>query len=88
MRKDQAEAIERWWTLAQDANAAFQDHTVEDIGGALAVLTAMMVVTHHPDRRQEILNRYAALVIELLPVAEQGLRELVQLRNDNEGKLQ
>ena len=37
------DTMDRWEALAQQANDAFQDQPMEDVGGALALLTAMMI---------------------------------------------
>jgi hypothetical protein len=35
--------LARWEKLAQDANCVFQGQPMEDVGGALALLTAMLI---------------------------------------------
>ena len=38
-----ADTLRHWEKLAQQANETFQDQPMEDVGGALAMLTAMMI---------------------------------------------
>jgi len=38
-----ADTLRHWEKLAQQANETFQDQPMEDVGGALALLTAMLI---------------------------------------------
>jgi hypothetical protein len=68
------EVMQRWEILAQDANAVFAGHSLEDVGGALALLTAMLLVGvaqgEEDQSRQRMIwltAQHGKLVLDLIP---------------------
>jgi len=71
------EMMQRWEALSQQANDVFAGQSMEDVGGALALLTAMLVAGIMQDEElagrdpkfvaMEIVARHGTLVITLIP---------------------
>ena len=71
------ETMQRWEALSQKANEAFAGQSMEDVGGALALLTAMLVAGIMQDEElegrdpkfvaMEIVARHGMLVMQLIP---------------------
>ena len=69
--------IQRWEALSQKANEAFAGQPMEDVGGALALLTAMLVAgimqeeeldDHDPKAvAMAIVAKHGMLVMNLIP---------------------
>jgi hypothetical protein len=76
MSEDRA-AIQRWEALSQKANEAFAGQPMEDVGGALALLTAMLVAGIMQDEEfigcdpkvvaATILSGHAKMTMSLVP---------------------
>jgi len=71
------ETMQRWEALSQKANTAFAGQPMEDVGGALALLTAMMVAglmqgEEFDDQDPQvaaatILTQHAKMTMSLIP---------------------
>ena len=69
------EMMQRWEVLAQGANTVFAGHPMDDVSGALALLTAMMIAgsideTDRERRLAQVLVHAGAqfkLTVDLVP---------------------
>jgi len=72
------EMLQRWEALSQQANVVFAGQPMEDVGGALALLTAMLIagimqdedLEEHDDPKavaMAIVARHGTLVLSLIP---------------------
>jgi hypothetical protein len=66
--------MERWEKLAQDCNAVFAGQPMDDVGGALALLTAMLLAgvaqgeeDQGPQRMTWLVAQHGKLVLDLVP---------------------
>jgi len=82
------EMMQRWEELAQGANTVFAGHPMDDVAGALALLTAMMIAgsideTDRERRLAQVLLHAGAhfkLTVELVP----AFMDAVEAHNGNE----
>jgi hypothetical protein len=71
------DAMRRWEALSQEANKVFAGQSMEDVGGALALLTAMLVAGVMQDEDLEehdpravamaIVANHSTMVMRLIP---------------------
>jgi hypothetical protein len=69
--------MRRWEALSQKANVAFAGQPMEDVGGALALLTAMLVAGLMQDEElgdqdpqavaMTLVSRHGMMVMQLIP---------------------
>ena len=64
------ETMQRWEALSQKANEAFAGQPMEDVGGALALLTAMLVAGLMQD---EDLDGHDPKAVAMMIVANHGM---------------
>ena len=76
------ETMQRWEKLAQGANEVFAGQPVEDVGGALALLTAMLLagVAQGEDNLNQkhlawLMAQHASLVLDLMPAFLDAIEE-------------
>ena len=76
------ETMQRWERLAHGANDVFAGQPVEDVGGALALLTAMLLVGLARDeddpsqkRLAWLMAQHASLVLDLMPAFLETIEE-------------
>ena len=82
---EDTETMQRWEALAQKANEVFAGQPMEDVGGALALLTAMLVVGIMQDEEfadqdpkavaAMIVAKHAKLVMSLIPSFLEAVEE-------------
>jgi hypothetical protein len=84
---EDTDMMQRWEALSRKANEAFVGHPTDDVAGALALLTAMMIAgsideTDRERRLAQVLLHAGAhfkLTVELVP----AFMDAAEARNDN-----
>jgi hypothetical protein len=77
------EAMQRWEALSDKANEAFQGQPMEDVGGALALLTAMFLAglaqddwkDRSPERMAWMVAQHGKMVLDLIPAFFEVIEE-------------
>lgn len=83
---DDTEMQQRWEKLAHSANEVFAGQPMEDVGGALAMLTAMLIAGLMQDEELEghdpkavalaIMAKHGTLVLQLIPSFLDSVEEM------------
>ena len=78
--------MRRWEALSQKANVAFAGQPMEDVGGALALLTAMLIAGLMQDEEFEghdphavalaIMAKHGTMVMQLIPSFLDSVEEM------------
>ena len=78
--------MRRWEALSQKANVVFAGQPMEDVGGALAMLTAMLIAGLMQDEELEghdpratamaIMAKHGTLVLQLIPSFLDSVEEM------------
>ena len=79
---EDTETMQRWEKLAMGANDVFAGQPLEDVGGALALLTAMLLVGTAQEEGEPsekrlawMMARHANLVLDLIPAFLETIEE-------------
>jgi len=67
-------AIDEWYELAMEVTEIFEGLPTNQVGGCLAVLTAIMAILHSDDagERKIMLKGQAEVTAALIPILEHG----------------